>query len=204
MSASMINQGNLLPLVQKAEAEVYNFWSLNGTGLNGMFVALETGNQDPANGDGFIAGSSIGASYTNITSPRYEVKRKVRPVGSGDSKFNTLGVTLMTVSEYDENGNKLILQPKDARDERGFLLSGEAVPVLARGMVRLKSSQYVGTPIPGYVGVPYTGGGGKIQVVNPATLPNTGNGLTVNNVIGKFVSTSGSAFGGYADFKIEL
>ena len=204
MSASILNQGKLLPFRQKAEAEVINWYSLNGTGLNGTFVALETGNQDPANGDGYVAGSSVGASYTNIESNRYEVKRKVRAVASGDTKFNSLGVTLYTTAEYDENGNKLILQPREARTERAFILSGEAVPVLARGIVTLKSDAYVGTPIPGHVGVAYTGGGGKVEVVDPATLPITGKGITSDHVLGKFISTSGSAFGGYAQFKLEL
>lgn len=204
MSASILDQGNLLPFRQFSEYEVINWYSLNGTGKNGLFVALETGNQNPANGDGYIAGSSIGASYTNIESNRYEVKRKVRATTSGDTKFNTLGATLYTIAEYDENGQKLILQPKDARVERAFGLSGEAVPVLTRGVVTLKSDSYVGTPIPGYVGIAYTGGGGKVEVVNPSSLPDTGRGLTVSNVLGKFVSSSGSAFGGYAQFKIEL
>lgn len=199
----MLNtQGNLFPFRQYAEAEVINFFALNGTGQNGLFVALETGQQDPADADGYTT-SALGANYTNVYAPRFENKRKVRLAAATDTKYNAVGVTLHTTAEYDNNGQKLVLQPQSRRDELGFVVSGQTVPVLTRGIVTLGKGAYVGTPIPGHVGV--LTGNGQIAVMNPATvLAATGAASYEHKVVGKFISTSGSAFGGYAQFKLEL
>ncbi len=138
-------QGNLLPFRQYAEAEVINFFALNGTGQNGLFVALETGQQNPADADGYTS-TAVGANYTNVYAPRYENKRKVRLAAATDTKFNAVGVTLHTTAEYDNHGNKLVLMPHTRRDELGFVVSGETVPVLTRGIVTLGQGAYVGTP----------------------------------------------------------
>lgn len=199
----MLNtQGNLFPFRQHAEAEVINFFALNGTGQNGLFVALETGQQDPADADAYTT-AGLGANYTNVYAPRFENKRKVRLATLTDTKYNAVGITLNTTAEYDANGQKLVLLPKDRRDEMGFVVSGETVPILTRGIVTLGKGAYNGTPIPGYVGV--LSGNGTITAVDPATvLASTGAASMANRVVGKFISTSGSAFGGYAQFKLEL
>lgn len=195
-------QGNLLPFRQYAEAEVINFFALNGTGQNGLFVALETGQQSPADADGYTS-TAVGANYTNVYAPRYENKRKVRLAAATDTKFNAVGVTLHTTAEYDNHGNKLVLMPHTRRDELGFVVSGETVPVLTRGIVTLGQGAYVGTPIPGYVGV--LTGNGQIAVMDPAVaLVSTGANAFGHKIVGKFISTSGDAFGGYAQFKLEL
>jgi len=195
-------QGNLFPFRQYGEAEVVNFYSLNGTGQNGLFVALETGNQNPADADGYTS-TSVGAGYTNTFATRYETKRKVRLAAATDTKYNALGVTLHTTAEYDNNGQKLVLLPRDRRDELGFVVSGESVPVLTRGIVTLGKGAYVGTPIPGYVGV--LTGNGQVAVMDPAVATaTTGANSFAHKIVGKFISTSGEAFGGYAQFKLEL
>lgn len=195
-------QGNLLPFRQYGEAEVINFFALNGTGQNGLFVALETGQQDPADADGYTT-SALGANYTNVYAPRYENKRKVRLATSTDTKFNAVGIALHTTAEYDNHGNKLVLMPRTRREELGFVVSGETVPVLSRGIVTLRAGAYNGTPIPGYVGV--LSGNGTITALDPAVaLASTGAASIGNRIVGKFISTSGSAFDGYAQFKLEL
>lgn len=192
-------QGNLLPFRQYGEAEVINFFALNGTGQNGLFVALETGQQDPANSDGYTT-AGLGATYTNIYAPRFENKRKVRLATSTDTVYSAVGITLHTTAEYDSNGQKLVLLPKERRDEMGFVISGESVPVLTRGIVTLRKGAYNGTPIPGYAGV--LSGNGTITAVPGATVAASAD--LSSRAVGKFISSSGSAFDGYAQFKLEL
>lgn len=206
---SLLTDGNLLPFRQYDPSEVLNWYALDGTGLNGQLVALATGNQDPAASAGQYTTQGVAASYTNVTSYRYNTIRRVRPTQAGDTAYNTLGITLHTTAIYDENGNLLANMPYDQTLERGFVQTGFAVPILTRGVVTLKSSQIIGIPIPGYVGVISTGGQGKIEVINPALL--VGFGVTGNafqysgsQIVGKWLSTSGSAFNGYAQFKIQL
>lgn len=207
---SVLTQNNLLPFRQIAESEVINLFALDGTGLNGQLVALVTGNQDPATSDGSYAGGvAVGASFANAFSLRHLVTRRVRATQAGDTKFNTLGITTHTTAEYDENGRKLTLENANDTKERGFVPSGQAVPIAARGIVTLKLSQIIGTPIAGYPAVISTGGNGKVEVLDPsvtsirATMTGAGT-YSGHQIIGKFISNSGSAFGGYAQLKLEL
>ncbi len=199
----MLTSSNLMPNIQYSQSEVLQFFTMGATGLAGQFVSVVTGNQNPENADGYTS-NNVGAGYVNITSNRYAVNRTVLPSAAGDTKYNCVGVTLMTTAEFDENGNKLVLQPDYYAEERGFVTSGQAVPILSRGIVMLKQNCYVGTPIPGYVGL--ITGGGQILVQNPATLPHN-TGLFVDfhdSIAGRFLSTTGFNFGGYAQFKLEL
>lgn len=199
----MLTSSNLMPNMQYSQSEILQFFALGSTGLAGQFVSLVTGAQNPENADGYTS-NSVGASYVNLTSNRYAVLRTVQPTSAGDTKYNTVGVTTMTTAEFDENGNKLVLQPKYYTTERGFVTSGQAVPILSRGVVMLKQGAYIGTPIPGYVGI--ITGGGQIKVQDPATIP-TSTGLFTdfhNSIAGKFLSSSGYNFGGYAQFFVQL
>lgn len=210
MSDSQLTQGLLLPFRLYDEHDVINWYALNGTGLNGQFVALNTGGQDPSQSAGGYNGNPVGSPYTNVISYRYTNGRTVRVTQSGDTNFNTLGITLHTTAEFDENGNKLVNWPYEHTIERGFVVSGWSVPILTRGVVTLKSTAFNGTPIPGYVGCLSTGGNGKLDVVNPANLGFgvlnvTGAGVYGGyTVVGKWLSTTGANFGGYAQFKVQL
>ncbi len=205
---SLLTDGNLLPYRQYDPADVLNMFALDGTGLNGQLVAIETGFQDPANMPGQYTTQAVAASWTNVASYAYNNPRRVRPTQAGDTVFNTIGVTLHTTAVYDENGNILRNMPYDQTLERGFVQTGFTVPILTRGVITIKQSQVIGVGFPGYVGVISTGGNGKLEAVNPAT--NLGNFLTGagtysgNQIVGKFLSYSGSAFGGYYQFKLQL
>lgn len=205
---SLLTDGNLLPWRQYDPADVINLFALDGTGLNGQLVAISTGNQDPANSAGGYLAQAPLAAFTNVGNYKYNSLRRVRPTQAGDTNYNTIGMTLHTTAVYDENGNPLISQPYDKTLERGFVQTGFVVPILTRGIVTLKLSQIIGTPFPGYVGVISTGGAGKLEAINPATQ--LGNFLTGTatytgvQIVGKFLSYSGSAFGGYAQFKLQL
>ena len=212
---SVLLSQNLLPFRQYAEAEVMNIFSLQGTGLAGQLVAFITGNQDPNTGAGsYSTTTNVGASFANSTSLRHNITRSVRPTQAGDTSFNTLGVTLHTTAEYDENGNRLILMPKDWVTERGFVLSGQAVPVLKRGVITVKNSSVISinTPQAGYPVVISTGGNGMFEVLDMAVatqlnqLTTGGSTYTGSQVIGKVYGYNLSGFQGigYTQLAINL
>ena len=206
---SLLTDGNLLPFRQFDPADVLNMFALQGTGLNGQLVAILTGNQDPANSAGQYTTLPVASSWTNVTSYRYNNPRRVRPTQAGDTQYNAIGMTLHTTAVYDENGNLLANMPYDQTLERGFVQTGFTVPILTRGVVTLKLSQIIGTPFPGYVAVISTGGNGLVEAVNPVGTTLGGfltgtNTYTGNQIIGKWLSYSGSAFGGYAQLKLSL
>jgi len=206
---SYLTDNNTMPFRQYAEAEVLNFFALQGTGLNGQLVSILTGSQDPALSAGQYLTTAVAASYTNVWSTRYNNPRRVRPSQAGDTRYNAVGITLHTTAVYDENGNILANQPYDRTLERGFVQTGFTVPILARGIVTLKNQCVIGTPFPGYAAVISTGGNGLIEAINPAgavqgQLLTGGYTYSGNQVIGKFLSYSGSAFGGYSQLKLEL
>jgi hypothetical protein len=198
----MLNIYNdLLPFRQEAAHAVINFYSLNGTGVGGRFVTLETGNQDPAESSAVLAGSTPGFAYEGVTNQRWETPRKVRFAASGDTRFSVLGLSLNGTVEYDENGNKVLFN-KYVQDEKQIVPSGYTIPIGTDGVYTLKSSAYNNTPIPGYVGV-IDGTAGKVSFFDPSTAI-AGAYIASGRAVCKVLSTSGSAFGGYAQIKLTL
>ena len=82
-----------------------------------------------------LAGGA-GSTYVNAVSDRFAVAAKVTHAASGSQ---ALGITLMGTQEYDENGEKLLFNPRKAA-EKGVAVSGQAVPVLTRGIVTYSGS----------------------------------------------------------------
>ena len=83
-----------------------------------------------------LAGGA-GSTYVNTVSDRFALAARVTAVASGSL---ALGITLMGTQEYDENGEKLLFHPRKAA-EKGVVVSGQAVPVLTRGIVTYSGSQ---------------------------------------------------------------
>jgi hypothetical protein len=198
MSDGILTQGNLFPLRDVSQHEIVNRYALDGTGLNGLFVSYQTGNQNPETADGYSS-QSVGTSYTNTFTTRYFNNRRVRPAAAGDTKWQVAGVTLNTVAEYDENGQKLVLLPPKEREERGFVLTGQTVPLAKRGFVMVKKAIVNGTPIAGY---PFVATGvGQIAVLSPSVGNQTG---WANLVLGRFTSSTGANNGGYVEVEVQL
>jgi hypothetical protein len=80
-----------------------------------------------------LSQTSINNSYPHTVSDRWSVNARVTLTASGDS-VAPLGMLLYDVKEYDENGEKLIWHPLKGH-EMEVALSGQAVPVLTRGIV---------------------------------------------------------------------
>jgi len=80
---------------------------------------------------------SVGAGFANVVSDRYALTAKVTAASSGDV---AMGITLVTTQELDENGEKLVFNPRKIA-EKGVVISGQSVPVLTRGIVVYSGTQ---------------------------------------------------------------
>jgi hypothetical protein len=113
--------------------DVINFFKFeSGTANKGTFVKIVSGfdNEDP-NGQVAYANDITAQSYGNTVSMRYGVKPYVTATASGDTP---IGMLLYDVRETDENGERLWYHPRK-QAEMQCVISGQAVPILTKGMV---------------------------------------------------------------------
>lgn len=187
---------NLKPYRDYDEHEVINgLFSANVATLNkGTFVSVvaggsgntnvyQSGNRPPTPLLGF--GPAYGGAPGRVTSYRSEVKWKVQACPSGTVP---LGVALYDVRENNEFGESYLARPPHERHENDVVVSGEALPILTRGLISLKG--FSGTAAPG-TGINYcVNGSGVIGVYTKGTS------------YGRFLSQVDAD--GFALFKVEL
>lgn len=130
----------LLPFRTYAESDVINMYAINnandsitdsGDGDAGVVVAVLSGNatDNPAEYKdesflGFAGGSHMGfVGYP-------DTQLKIKAAASTDS---AIGITLCETVNKDENGQKLIYN-KDKWKDLGVVVSGQATPVVTRGI----------------------------------------------------------------------
>lgn len=187
---------NLKPFRHYSEYEVINgfFAASTDTLPKGTFVSIVPGGSGNTNAlqNGNVPATpllGIGAPYglapDRARSYRSVVTWRVQAAASG---VVPLGITLYDVAETNKYGEKYIAKPKHERYEQEVVVSGEAVPILTRGIVHLKG--FVGTPAPGSGVVNVVNGSGVVGVYNKGTS------------YGKFLSAADAD--GYALFKVEL
>ena len=125
----------------------------------------------------------VGASSTNTVSERYGVAAKVTDAVNTDED-NAIGMLLYDVKETDENGEKLIFNPRKAA-ELQVALSGQAVPVVSKGIFLYKGID--GTPAAG--GNAYIGANGILSATAGSATARVGQFLGAkdadNNVLVK-------------------
>lgn len=181
---------NLRPFRQYSESDVVGLFSFSGDSTlvtKGLAVkVVGDGWTNEANSSPVEALGSVGASYTNVVSQRYGVAAKVGLAASGDA---ILGITLMDVRETDENGEKLVYNPRKAA-EMGVVISGQAVPVLTKGLVLYSGAANVTAGAVAYV----SGAAGELAGL--ATLP------ALATKVGRWLSKNDT--NGIALLKIEL
>jgi hypothetical protein len=181
---------NLRPFRQYSESDVVGLFSYSGDSTlvtKGLAVkVVGDGWTNEANSSPVEALGSVGASYTNVVSQRYGVAAKVGLAASGDA---ILGITLMDVRETDENGEKLVYNPRKAA-EMGVVISGQAVPVLTKGLVLYSGAANVTAGAVAYV----SGAAGELAGL--ATLP------ALATKVGRWLSKNDT--NGIALLKIEL
>lgn len=145
----------LLPFRQYAEEDVVNLFAndtvndkvtQSSNGDAGVFVKVSAGDfsADPV---GYETNSYLGeTNYPFIGRNQYPtVPLKVTAASSGDS---CVGVTLLQTALKDENEEKLLYYPQKKLETQS-VLTGEAVPVLGKGIVTLDNSAYDGSPSEG-------------------------------------------------------
>jgi len=134
---------NLRPFRDYDEHDVINLFTLtdkntslsaDGSKVNkGTLVQINT--TDEANGwmnttEAIGSMGNAGTAVGGTVSLRYGVNAKVEPCQSGQVP---VGITLYDMAERDENGEKLLYNPRKA-EEMQVVLSGQAMPVATKGI----------------------------------------------------------------------
>lgn len=122
---------SIKPFRQVDEHDVFNLYTWSGAvpASKGTFVKI-MGSGWRATDEQLIMLGSVGASYNNTVSQRYGVLPKVTQTASGEVPF---GMLLYDVKAVDENNENLLFNPRK-QAELQAVLSGQAVPVVTKGM----------------------------------------------------------------------
>jgi len=185
----------LLPFRQYAEEDVVNLFastaandkvSDSGDGDAGVFVKVSAGDfgADPV---GYETNSYLGKTdYPFIGRNQYPVvPLKVEAATSGDA---CVGVTLLQTAQKDENDEKLLYYPQKKLETQS-VLTGEAVPVLGKGIVTLdKDSAIDGSVSPGDY-LQLSANAGKVTGVADAAAWTIGQVLATGQRVNRGVSS---------------
>jgi len=150
------------PFRDYSEHEVINLFALQGESNKGTFVTAAVSGFDLDATPNFEDDSFI----HNTISARFNVKNRVAAAPSGTAPAMVLGMTLKDVKSVDENGYPLKFEPRKAA-ERDVVISGEAVPVVKRGVFLY--SGVVGTPTFGSGLAISDAGDGSLKTVAPGS-----------------------------------
>jgi hypothetical protein len=176
---------NLKPFRDYDEHDVINLFAVNSASANKGTVVVADGNginlKDATSLDNL-------SPYGNTLSAQYNVPWTVSAAASGASKGSIVGLLLKDVRTVDENGERLIFNPRKAA-EMDVIISGQAAPILTKGLVLV--SGIVGTPNYGSGAAVSDAGGGDLKVI-----------AYNNATVGKFLGPKNDE--GYALLKIEL
>lgn len=168
----------LRPLHDYSEHDVINLFSISGAmpvGKGTVVKMLASGwrSQD----EPIEMFGAAGNSYNNTVSQRYRNGAQVAACNTGSAgvKDIPLGMTLYDVRETDENGEKLIYHPRKAA-ENDWVISGQAVPVLTRGVV-LYSGATLSAESPALGQAVYTAANGELSTGNASLATAVGKTL---------------------------
>lgn len=188
---------NLKPLRIYDETDIIEFFAhVDGSANKGSLVAITvaTGNTNVWQGANSPATphldvyGALANVPTRTYAVRHEVTWKVKNAISGEVP---LGFLLYDVREVNTYGEKLIYQPRTTRYENDLVVSGEAVPVITRGVFKVNG--FSGTPGPNSGAVPSPTQSGYLLVTSTTTGAAN---------VGKFLTSADAD--GYALFKLEL
>lgn len=185
----------LLPFRDYDEHDVINEFALDQTGLAGQLVKISVSEPDSEN---YWSSTAIGATYNGVVSNLFSNPNKVTPAAAGDDKFVVLGMTLVDTLTQDANGNNLVTANPRGLAERGAVYLGQTVPVAQRGRFSMKLDYIEGTPTPGKAVTVPTGAGKFLAAVDVTGVSNK------EEILGRWVSNTGSRQGGYADFTLNI
>ncbi len=120
----------LLPFRDYDEHDVINLFAVAGTADKGLVVMADA-TAGWKNTDELSNLGAVGATYANTVSDRFGSAATVK--AATGTNANPIGMLLHDVKETDENGEKLIFNPRKAA-EMNVSLSGQATPVVTRGI----------------------------------------------------------------------
>lgn len=175
------------PYRQVDENDVINgFFSYSGTVpvYAGTFVKIVSG-FDAAQHTSIVG--TAGFEPDNAVSPRFGLPAQVGICdGTGDA---TIGILQYDVREVDENGNKLLYNPRKAI-ANNWLISGQGVNIATKGLFMY--SGVGGTVVPGASAYLSTDGGISVS----------GSASSTATKVGKFLGPKDA--NGFVLFKLEL
>lgn len=178
---------NLKPFRDYSEHDVINLFAVNAESANkGTFVTAD------GNGINLKDQSSLDnlSAFGNTLSAQFNVPWTVSPAASGSTKGAIVGLLLKDVKKYDENGERLIFNPRKAA-EMDVITSGQACPILTDGVVLYS----------GIVGAPGAGSGAAVADAGDGSLKVVAY-TNATTVVGKFLGPKNDE--GYALLKVEL
>lgn len=196
----------LLPQRHYAEENVINMYSLDTiTGEAGSLVKVSSANLDLDPTNLIARTDSLGfQNYLGNASSLYpEVPYKVTKVTTTGER--PLGILLRDVRSTDENGENLQYYPRK-KEELQCVLSGEAVPILTRGIVTLNARGLAGGLAPAINSYAIPSANGTFTgVASPSATQK-------EYAVGKFIATGSRESqqdtdeyaGVYAVLKLEL
>jgi len=175
----------LRPYNDHSEHEVINLFTVTGDLPRGTFVTAADA------GVNLSDASTIGqlSPFGNTVSAVISVPWNAVAAPSGTAKAAVIGATLKDFRTFDENGERLVLHPRKAA-EMDVVITGQAVPVLTRGIVLY--SGIAGTPGYGSGAAVSDAGDGGVKVV----------AYNASTCVGKFLGPKNAY--GHALLKIEL
>jgi hypothetical protein len=175
---------NLKPFRDYDEHDVINLFAVNSSSLNKGSVVVADGNGVDFRNPSILDNLS---PYSNTYSAQFNVPWTVSAAPSGASG-KIVGLLLKDVREVDENGERLMHNPRKAA-EMDVIISGQACPILTKGLVLV--SGISGEPNFGSGAAVANNGGGNYKVVEYS-----------QKTVGKFLGPKDNE--GFALLKVEL
>lgn len=176
---------NLKPFRDYDEHDVINLFAVSGSSADKGTVVTAQSNGINLKDQTSLDNLSFAA---NTLSAQFNVPWTVAPAASGATKGQIVGLLLKDVRSLDENGERLIFNPRKAA-EMDVIISGQAAPILTKGLVLVSGIN--GTPAYGSGAAVADAGDGSLKVVAYASA-----------TVGKFLGPKNDE--GYALLKIEL
>ena len=190
---------NLLPFRDYSEHDVINLYSCDIVADKGTLVKPIRSPQDSGGNDSSTAGplklgsDRSGGSFTNSINNLFDIVGQVTPVVNYDDAPAPIGVLLLSVKEVDENGEKLIFNPRKAAEMNVVLPKINVVPILTKGIIKVNDIDITSR----------NGGGGNPDVGDFAYVGDNGQIATGGlNAIGRFLSKKDE--NGYCLVKISM
>ncbi len=142
----MAIESELKPFRQYDEHDVINLFTFDGaTGTDGILldagrmVKVQTGWK--ADDDQVDLASDIGFDPSkNVLSQSWSLTAKVELAAGGAATEAVVGMTLVAMRDEDENGEKLVYNPRKAA-EMGVVVPGQSIPLLTRGLVIYRTTK---------------------------------------------------------------